>query len=54
MSRPEIEPVTWRAFRSLVQEGKGAGEPSITLNVVGIATSRVLDRLRQKIDRLLN
>ena len=55
---PEFEPATWRAFRSLVLEGKRtsdvAAELGITANAVRIAKSRVLSRFRQEIDGILD
>jgi RNA polymerase sigma factor (sigma-70 family) len=55
---PEFEPVTWRAFRGLMLEGKTtagvATEVGVTPNAVRIAKSRVLRRLRQEIDGLID
>jgi RNA polymerase sigma factor (sigma-70 family) len=55
---PEFEPTTWRAFRSLVLEGRRtadvAAELGITSNAVRIAKSRVLSRFRQEIDGILD
>jgi RNA polymerase sigma factor (sigma-70 family) len=55
---PEFEPTTWRAFRSLVLEGRRtaevASELGVTPNAVRIAKSRVLSRFRQEIDGILD
>lgn len=55
---PEFEPMTWRAFRGLVLEGKRtaevAAELGMTPNAVRIAKSRVLSRFRQEIDGILD
>jgi RNA polymerase sigma-70 factor (ECF subfamily) len=49
---PEFEPVTWRAFRLLVLEGRPtadvAAELGLSANAVRIAKSRVLSRLRRE------
>jgi hypothetical protein len=45
--RLEFEAATWRAFRTSVLEGKRAAELDIPANIVHIARSRVLSRLRQ-------
>lgn len=51
---PEFEPTTWRAFRQFALEGHSAREVAKNLNVtpnaVFIAKSRVLQRLRQEAD----
>jgi RNA polymerase sigma-70 factor (ECF subfamily) len=58
MLEPEFEPTTWRAFRSLMLEGKPtavvAADVGISPNAVRIAKSRVLRRLRQEIDGLVD
>jgi RNA polymerase sigma-70 factor (ECF subfamily) len=55
---PEFEPTTWQAFRGLVLEGRPsaevAAELGLTPNAVRIAKSRVLSRLRQEAEGLLN
>jgi RNA polymerase sigma factor (sigma-70 family) len=55
---PEFEPATWSAFRLLVLEGLEtgvvAGRLNVTPNAVRIAKSRVLSRLRQEIDGLID
>jgi RNA polymerase sigma-70 factor (ECF subfamily) len=55
---PDFEPTTWRAFRLLVLEGRStrevAAEVGISVNAVRIAKSRVLTRLRQEIEGLLD
>lgn len=55
---PEFEPVTWRAFHSLVLEGKRtadvAAELGTTPNAVRIAKSRVLSRFREEINGILD
>jgi RNA polymerase sigma-70 factor (ECF subfamily) len=54
----EFEPATWTAFRLLVLEGIDTREVAtrlgITPNAVRIAKSRVLSRLRQEIDGLID
>jgi RNA polymerase sigma-70 factor (ECF subfamily) len=58
MLEPEFEPATWRAFRGLMLEGKPtaavAAEVGISPNAVRIAKSRVLRRLRQEIEGLVD
>jgi RNA polymerase sigma-70 factor (ECF subfamily) len=55
---PEFEPATWRAFRLVVLEGRPAGEAAaelgISANAARIAKSRVLSRLRQESDGLVD
>jgi RNA polymerase sigma factor (sigma-70 family) len=55
---PEFEAATWQAFKLLVLEGRGtaevAGELGISANAARIAKSRVLQRLRQEIDGLID
>jgi RNA polymerase sigma-70 factor (ECF subfamily) len=54
---PDFEPATWQAFRLLVLEGKPtaavAAELGLTPNAVRIAKSRVLSRLRQEMEGLV-
>jgi RNA polymerase sigma-70 factor (ECF subfamily) len=51
MIRPSFEPKTWRAFERVVLDGAKpdavAAELDVTVNVVYIARSRVLTRLRE-------
>ncbi len=58
MIEPEFEPSTWRAFRLLVIDGHDtadvAAQLHISPNAVRIAKSRVLSRLRQEIDGLID
>ena len=55
---PEFEPVTWRAFRLLVLEGRrtaeAAAELGLSANAVRIAKFRVLRRLRQESEGLID
>jgi RNA polymerase sigma factor (sigma-70 family) len=55
---PDFEATTWRAFRSLVLEGKPTAEVAadlgITVNAVRIAKSRVLSRFRQEVEGLID
>ena len=55
---PEFSPATWRAFRSQVIDGRPASataaEVGLSVNAVLIAKSRVLTRLRQEIEGLLD
>lgn len=55
---PEFEPTTWRAFQMVVLEGRSAGEAAaqlgISANAARIAKSRVLARLRQESDGLID
>jgi RNA polymerase sigma-70 factor (ECF subfamily) len=55
---PDFEPATWRAFRLLIFEGRSAAdvaaELGISANAARIAKSRVLGRLRQESDGLLD
>lgn len=54
----DFEPATWRAFQLVVLEGRStaeaAAELDITANAVRIAKSRVLARLRQESDGLID
>jgi RNA polymerase sigma-70 factor (ECF subfamily) len=54
----EITPVTWEAFRRHVTKGEPAGEVAkalgLSLNSVLLAKSRVLKRLRQELDGLVD
>jgi RNA polymerase sigma factor (sigma-70 family) len=58
LMEPEFEPTTWLAFRKLVLESKPtaavAAELGITPNAVRIAKSRVLSRIREEIDGILD
>jgi RNA polymerase sigma-70 factor (ECF subfamily) len=55
---PEFEAVTWQAFKYLVLEGRGTAEVatllSISANAARIAKSRVLKRLREEMDGLID
>ncbi len=55
---PEFEPATWRAFRMVVLQGRPprevAAELGVSANAVRIAKSRVLARLRQEIEGLID
>jgi RNA polymerase sigma-70 factor (ECF subfamily) len=55
---PEFEPTTWKAFRMLVLDARPTREVAaalgISANAVRIAKSRVLGRLRQEIDGLID
>jgi RNA polymerase sigma-70 factor (ECF subfamily) len=55
---PEFAPTTWLAFRGLLLEGQSTTEVAarlgITPNAVRIAKSRVLSRLRQEIEGLVD
>jgi RNA polymerase sigma-70 factor (ECF subfamily) len=55
--RPRFEPTTWRAFQRVAQDGASpaevAAELGITVNAVFIAKSRVLSRLRQEAEGLI-
>lgn len=57
MLRPQFEPVTWQAFQRFALDGLSAAEVArelkVTTNVVFIAKSRVLARLRQEAEGLL-
>jgi RNA polymerase sigma factor (sigma-70 family) len=54
----EFEPTTWRAFQLVVLEGRSAGDAAaelgISANAARIAKSRVLARLRQESDGLID
>lgn len=56
--RPEFEATTWQAFRRVALEGASpdatAAELGISVNAVFIAKSRVLSRLRQEGEGLLD
>ena len=56
--RPRFEPATWRAFQRVAQDGASpaevAAELGITVNAVFIAKSRVLSRLRQEAEGLID
>jgi len=56
--RPDFETVTWKAFAGLVQEGRSAAEVgqelSMTPNAVYLARHRVLSRLKQELEGLLD
>jgi RNA polymerase sigma-70 factor (ECF subfamily) len=55
---PDFQPATWRAFRRVVLEGATvdavAAELNISVNAVFIAKSRVLRRLREEAQGLLD
>lgn len=55
---PEFEPPSWRAFQMLMLEGKSTADTAAALglspNAVRIAKSRVLRRLRQEIEGLVD
>lgn len=55
---PEFEPTTWRAFQLLVLQEKDTTEVAslcaLSVNAVRIAKSRVLNRLRQEIEGLVD
>jgi RNA polymerase sigma-70 factor (ECF subfamily) len=55
---PEFRPATWQAFRRLVLDGAApqavAEELSLSVNAVLIAKSRVLRRLRQEAEGLID
>jgi RNA polymerase sigma-70 factor, ECF subfamily len=54
----DFEPTTWRAFQLVVLEGRSASEAAaelgISANAARIAKSRVLARLRQESDGLID
>lgn len=56
--RLEFQPATWRAFQRQVQDGfpaaDVAGELGLSVNAVLIAKSRVLKRLREKAEGLVD
>jgi RNA polymerase sigma-70 factor (ECF subfamily) len=56
--RLEFHPATWRAFEATVRDGRNTGEVGaelgLTPNAVLIAKSRVLKRLRQKAEGLID
>jgi RNA polymerase sigma-70 factor (ECF subfamily) len=58
LMQAQFEPATWKAFWALVVEGRPvtevAAELGLTANAVYIAKSRVLARLRQELDGLLD
>ncbi len=55
---PEFESATWQAFKLLVLEGHSTAEVAAQLNISAnaarIAKSRVLSRLRQEMDGLID
>ena len=55
---PEFQAKTWQAFRLLVLERRSAAEAAaelgLTVNAVLIAKSRVLQRMRQEADGLID
>lgn len=55
---PEFQPTTWQAFRRVVMDGQKAAavaaELGISVNAVVIAKSRVLHRLRQEMQGLVD
>jgi RNA polymerase sigma-70 factor (ECF subfamily) len=55
--RLEFEPASWQAFEGVVRQGRAAGEVGaelgISVNAVLIAKSRILKRLRQKAQELV-
>jgi RNA polymerase sigma-70 factor (ECF subfamily) len=55
---PEFEPTTWRAFRMLMLEGQPTAQVAVALgisaNAARIAKSRVLSRLRQEVEGLID
>jgi RNA polymerase sigma-70 factor (ECF subfamily) len=58
MAEPDFEPNTWRAFRRVALEQTPAAavadELGISVNAVLLAKSRVLRRLRQELDGLID
>jgi RNA polymerase sigma-70 factor (ECF subfamily) len=58
MLEPDFRPATWTAFRRQVLDGEPAeavaAELGTTVNAVLIAKSRVLQRLRQLADGLVD
>src|SRR5262249_60000951 len=56
--RPEFQPNTWRAFERLMLEGgkpdEVAAELGLSVNAVFIAKSRVLRRLREEAEGLID
>lgn len=56
--RLEFQPATWRAFEGTVRDGRATGEVAtelgLSVNAVLIAKSRVLKRLRQKAEGLID
>lgn len=57
LAEPHFAPSTWKAFYLVTLEGKRADEVAeeleISVNAVFIAKSRVLNRLRQEADGLV-
>jgi RNA polymerase sigma-70 factor (ECF subfamily) len=57
MMRAELQPVTWQACWEFVVQDRPAGEVAaelgVTINAVYLAKSRVLRRLREELDGLL-
>jgi RNA polymerase sigma-70 factor (ECF subfamily) len=58
LMQTDFQPATWRAFRECVVEDRPAGEVAaelgLTLEAVYAAKSRVLRRLREQLDGLLD
>jgi RNA polymerase sigma-70 factor (ECF subfamily) len=58
MIRPKFEPATWQAFQRVALDGapaeQVAAELGLTVNAVFIAKSRVLSRLRQEGEGLID
>ena len=56
--RLEFQPATWRAFEATVRDGGSTAEVAeklgISVNAVLIAKSRILKRLRQKAEGLID
>jgi RNA polymerase sigma-70 factor, ECF subfamily len=56
--RSEFHTTTWQAFWAVVVEGQGAAEVAadlgLTVNAVHVAKSRVLKRLREKLEGMLD
>jgi RNA polymerase sigma-70 factor (ECF subfamily) len=58
MVKPQFEPSSWQAFQRLALDGAPsetvAGELGMSINAVQIAKSRILARLRQESDGLID
>jgi RNA polymerase sigma-70 factor (ECF subfamily) len=58
MAEPDFEPTTWQAFRRVaLEEARAAdvaAELGLSINAVLLAKSRVLRRLRQEVEGLLD
>ena len=58
LAKREFAPGTWRAFWGVVVEGRPAGdvaaEVGVTVNAVYLARGRVLRRLREALDGLMD